>query len=70
VFRSVRWFFTSELVDEVAVYIPMAKINNEGANFISILKAITPEELKRKQQAIRRIGEIESKWKERRRIKR
>jgi hypothetical protein len=55
-FNRTRWFFKQKQVDEVAVYIPMAKINNEGANFISILKAIKPEELRRKQEAIKKIG--------------
>ena len=42
----------------MAVYIPMSKINDEGANFITILKAIPPEELLRKQEAVRRIGKV------------
>ena len=49
---------SSEDVDDVAVYIPMSKINDEGANFITILKAIPPEELLRKQEAVRRIGKF------------
>ena len=34
----------------------MSKINDEGANFLSILKAIPEEEMMRKQAAIRKIG--------------
>ena len=45
-------------MDDVAVYIPMSKINDEGANFLTILKSIPPEELLRKQEAIRRIGSL------------
>ena len=44
-------------MDDVAVYIPMSKINNEGANFLTILKAIPEEEMLRKQAAIRKIGD-------------
>ena len=53
-----RWHLSSKDVDDVAVYIPMSKINDEGANFITILKAIPPEELLRKQEAVRRIGKL------------
>lgn len=51
-----KWFLSQQDVDEVAVYIPMSKINSDGANFIQILKAIPPEELARKQAAVRRIA--------------
>ena len=51
-----KWFLSRKDVDEVAVYIPMKTINNDGGNFIAILKAIPPEELARKQAAVRRIA--------------
>ena len=51
-----KWFLSRQDVDEVAVYIPMKTINNDGGNFIAILKAIPPEELARKQAAVRRIA--------------
>ena len=51
-----KWFLSQRDVDEVAVYIPMSKINSDGANFIQILKAIPPAELARKQAAVRRLA--------------
>ena len=35
----------------------MAEISEKGGNFITILKAIPKEEVLRKQEAVRRIGE-------------
>lgn len=40
----------------VAVYIPKQAILEQGANFLDILKAITPEELRKKQQKIEEIA--------------
>ena len=51
-----KWFLTPEDVAAAAVYIPMARINTDGANFLSILKAVPPEELARKQAAVRRLA--------------
>ena len=51
-----KWFLSRQDVDEVAVYIPMKTINNDGGNFIAILKAIPAEELARKQAAVRKIA--------------
>ena len=39
-------------VEDVAVYIKLSTVSGENKNFISILKAIPPEEIKRKQVAI------------------
>jgi hypothetical protein len=43
-------------VEDVAVYIPMNAIMEEGVNFINVLKAITPMQLAKKQAAIRRLA--------------
>ena len=40
----------------MAVYIPMSLINDDGGNFLTVLKAIPDDEVLRKQAAIRRIG--------------
>ncbi len=40
----------------VAVYIPKQAILEQGANFLEILKAITPEEQKKRQLMIERIA--------------
>lgn len=50
------WFFTEEEMTEVSVYMPKQMIMEENANFLDILKAITPEELLKKQLAIERIA--------------
>ena len=53
---TIRWHLSQSDVDDVAVYIPMTQINDNGGNFISILRAIPRKEVQRKQAAIRRIG--------------
>ena len=39
-------------VDEVSVYIPMKDVNENDINFLKVLRAISTEELRRKQKAI------------------
>ena len=51
-----RWHLSQSDVDDVAVYIPMSLINDDGGNFLTVLKAIPDDEVLRKQAAIRRIG--------------
>ncbi len=43
-------------MDAVSVYIPMKRINEEGVNFLEILRAIPDHELKRKQKAIEALA--------------
>jgi hypothetical protein len=54
---AIRWHLSQSDVDDVAVYIPMSLINDDGGNFLTVLKAIPYDEVLRKQAAIRRIGE-------------
>ena len=56
-FTAIRWHLSQSDVDDVAVYIPMSLINDDGGNFLTVLKAIPHDEVLRKQEAIRRIGE-------------
>jgi len=50
------WHLSESDVDAVSVYIPLKSINSGGANFITILKALSPEEVAQKQAAIRKIA--------------
>lgn len=50
------WHVSEKDVDDVSVYIPMKDINENNINFIDVLKAIPPDELKRKQRAIASIA--------------
>lgn len=43
-------------LSEISVYIPKQQILEQGGNFLDILNAIPPEELKLKQRAIARIA--------------
>lgn len=43
-------------VDDVAVYIKLSTISGENKNFISILKAIPLDEVKKKQKAISELA--------------
>ncbi|CAK9250377.1 unnamed protein product [Sphagnum jensenii] len=54
-----QWHVTAHScsgVDEVSVYIPMRVINEEGANFIDILRKMPDSELQKKQMAIERLA--------------
>ena len=50
------WHLSSEDIEEIAVYIPRTAILKEKVNFIDVLRAISPEELRKKQLAIERIA--------------
>ncbi|RYH32498.1 hypothetical protein EON65_00535 [archaeon] len=50
------WFFSKQELDEVAVFIPKQNIMEQQANFLELLREISPEELLRKQKAIERIA--------------
>ena len=50
------WHLSPSEINEIAVYIPRTAILEHKVNFIDVLRAITPEELSRKQLAIERIA--------------
>ena len=50
------WHLSSADIEAIAVYIPRTAILKENVNFIDVLRAITPEELRKKQLAIERIA--------------
>ena len=50
------WHLTEEEMDRVSVYIPMKAINEDGANFIHILRNLTSNEIIEKQEAIRSVA--------------
>lgn len=50
------WHVSESQIDEIAVYIPMKKINEEGANFLDILRAIPEEKVQKMQKAIEKIA--------------
>lgn len=51
-----RWFISDEELEEAAVYIPATDVTENGVKFLDVLKAITPEELLKKQRVIERIA--------------
>jgi len=46
------WHVSDKDIEDISVYIPMNDINEGGANFIEVLKSISPEELRKKQEVI------------------
>ena len=50
------WHLSEQDVDDVSVYIPLKSINTGEANFITILKALTPEQVAKKQARIRELA--------------
>ena len=46
------WHVSDKDIQDISVYIPMNDINEGGANFIEVLKSISPEELRKKQEVI------------------
>lgn len=52
------WHLSEQDVDNVSVYIPLKSINSGDANFITVLKALSPEEVARKQAAVRKIAPL------------
>lgn len=50
------WFFNQTELEQVAVFIPKQAVLEQAANFLDILQAIPPEELRRKQELIATIA--------------
>eukprot|EP01036_Dinobryon_divergens_P031536 gene31536-40950_t len=50
------WHLSATDIEDIAVYIPRTAILKENVNFIDVLRAISPEELRKKQLAIERIA--------------
>ena len=51
-----KWYFSSKDVDDVAVYISRQEMIERGANAMSILKNISIDEIRAKQDAIEKIA--------------
>lgn len=54
--ETYSWHLSKQDVSDVSVYIPMKQINEEGSNFMEILRDISPEEIARKQRAIEKLA--------------
>jgi len=50
------WHLSTQDIEDIAVYIPRAAILDQKVNFLDVLKAITPQELRRKQLAIEKVA--------------
>ena len=44
------WHVSDKDIEDISVYIPMNDINEGGANFIEVLKSISPDQLLKKQE--------------------
>mmetsp|Transcript_27904 Transcript_27904/g.39638 ORF Transcript_27904/g.39638 Transcript_27904/m.39638 type:complete len:350 (-) Transcript_27904:1226-2275(-) len=51
-----NWHLSTQDIEDIAVYIPRADILEQKVKFLDVLKAISPQELHRKQLAIEKIA--------------
>jgi hypothetical protein len=54
--EQYSWHLTKEDVEKVAVYIPMKDINENGINFLDVLRKIPESELRSKQRYISQLA--------------
>jgi len=52
----VPWFLSQEDMDDISVYIDLQAILRREVNFLDVLKALTEEDIHRKQAAIERVA--------------